>query len=89
MTNETTKVMTEKEAWEWLNTYFLWDIASDWEVIYSSVSTVIYSWLLDDGVEVVWHSPLLNSLAPTDILTVNFYDNATSGTPYRTGTCNI
>ena len=77
--------MSACETVAWLENYFIGNY-EDWEVIYTSANTTIYSWLIDDGIEVVWTT--LPDGKGT-FVTVDFYDNATSGTPYRTGNAHL
>jgi hypothetical protein len=86
--------MTEKATHEWLYAYFFgkrFGPSADFTEIYTSESTIIYEWVLDENVEVI------ETLAGFDadigdyfyVYTVNFYEDKLSGTPYRTGSMRI
>lgn len=79
MTQTTTKTMNTRETVTWLKNFFIG--SRDWECIYTDALTAIYSWNLDNDVEVITTIEVDRVL-----VTVNFYKNAYSGTPYRTGT---
>ena len=74
-----TSVMTTEQTIAWLKYYFIGN--NDWELIYSDALTAIYNWNLDNDVEVITTIEV-----DTVLITVNFYKDAYSGTPYRTGT---
>lgn len=88
-----TTVMTSQETKAWLDAYFFvkMGVGSDFTEIYTGQNTWIYEWAVDENVEVI--ETLAGFDADIDdyfyVYTVNFYDNATSGTPYRTGTVRI
>lgn len=75
----TTKTMNTRETVEWLKSFFIG--SRDWQCIYTDVLTAVYCWNLDDNVEVI-----TTIQVDTVLVTVNFYKDACSGTPYRTGT---
>lgn len=77
-----TTVMTTEATRAWLKNYYIGN--SDWKCIYTDALTAIYNWDLDNDVEVITTIEV-----DTVLITVNFYQDAYSGTPYRTGTVRV